>query len=32
MEQVDVTKEDVDEIFPKAKEFVDKIREYLIKR
>ena len=32
MEQVDVSKEDVDEILPKAKEFVNRIREYLIKK
>lgn len=30
MEEVDITKEDINEIFPKAEEFVNKIKEYLV--
>lgn len=32
MEEADVTKEDVDEIFPKAIDFVSEIKEYLLKK
>ncbi len=32
MEQADVVKEDIDEIFPKAIDFVNKIKEYLLKK
>ena len=30
MEEAEVTKEDVDEIFPKAIDFINKIREHLL--
>ncbi len=32
MEQPDVTKENVDEIFPKAVDFVNRIKQYLLSR
>jgi len=32
MEQPDVTKEDIDEIFPKAIDFVSKIKQYLLSK
>lgn len=31
MEQAEVTKNDVDEMFPKTKDFVDKVKVYLLK-
>lgn len=31
MEEAEITKEDVDEIFPKAIDFVNKIKEYLLR-
>jgi len=31
MEQAEVTRNDVDEMFPKTKDFVDKVKEYLLK-
>ena len=31
MEQAEVTRNDVDEMFPKTKDFVDKVNEYLLK-
>ena len=31
LEQAEVTKNDVDEMLPKIKNFVDKVKEYLLK-